>query len=122
MRADDRIARRLRALPRLPVLCREVPAAVSFRARLLGLAWLSRERAGVGLVIPRCSSVHTFGMRFPLDLVFLDRFGRPLSWRLDVPPRRVVAHRGAYAVLERPSPQSPGESVRRGEKPTRPLP
>jgi hypothetical protein len=121
MEADDRIARRLRALPRLEVLCREVPAAVSFRSRLLGLAWLPRERVGAGLLIPRCSSVHTFGMRFPLDLLFLDVYGRPLSWRLEVPPRRLVAHRGAYAVLERPSPRSPAESVRRGERPTRPL-
>ena len=122
MEADDRIARRLRALPRLEVLCREVPAAVSLRSRLLGLAWLPRERVGAGLLIPRCSSVHTFGMRFPLDLLFLDVYGRPLSWRLEVPPRRLVAHRGAYAVLERPSPQPPGESARRGERSTRPLP
>jgi hypothetical protein len=121
--ADDRIAHRLRGLPRVEVLCREVPAAVSFRSRLLGLAWLPRERVGAGLVIPRCSSVHTFGMRFRLDLLFLDTWGRPLSWRLDVPPCRLVSHRGAYAVLERPSsPGSADESPRPGESPTRSLP
>lgn len=109
------IARRLRRLPRYRVLCREVPVALRLRARLLGLAWLPRERAGAGLLIPRCSSVHTFGMRFPLDLVFLDGAGRPLSWRLDVPPRRVVSHRGAHAVLEVPSPQEAVESALRGE-------
>ena len=57
----------------------EVPVAVGLRARLLGLAGLEREQAGPGLLIPRCSSVHTFGMRFALDLVFLDRRRRALA-------------------------------------------
>ena len=79
--------------------------AVGFRARLLGLAFLGRERAGAGLLIPRCSSVHTFGMRFPLDLVFLDERGAPLAIRRNVRPCRLVRHRGAAAVLEIPAPQ-----------------
>ncbi len=73
-------------------------------ARLLGLAWLDRERAGTGLLIPRCSCVHTFGMRFALDLAFLDRGGRAIETRSAVPPLRAVARRGAWAVLEIPSP------------------
>lgn len=77
--------------------------ATGLRARLLGLAWLDRERAGAGLLIPRCSSVHTFGMRFPLDLVFLDGDGRELSVRCGVGPRRFASDRRAAAVLELPS-------------------
>jgi hypothetical protein len=42
-------------------------------------------------------------MRFPLDLCFLDAAGRPLAIHLGVPPRRVVWHRSAAAVLERPA-------------------
>ena len=57
-------------------------------ARLLGLSHLRLDEAGPGLLLPRCASVHTFGMRFPLDLVFLDRAGRPVSFRRAVPPRR----------------------------------
>ncbi|HEU4906806.1 MAG TPA: glycosyltransferase [Solirubrobacterales bacterium] len=94
--------RRLRALPLATVLGREVPVAARPRARLLGLAHLDRDRAGSGLLIPRCSSVHTFGMRFPLDLVFLDRAGRPCSFRRCVPPRRIAWDRRAHAVLELP--------------------
>jgi trehalose synthase len=102
--------RRLRRLPSTTVLEREVPVATGLRARLLGLAHLDRDRAGAGLLIPSCSSVHTFGMRFPLDLIFLDRRGAPLAVRREVPPRRVVSHRGAAAVLELPSRLlSPGE-------------
>jgi uncharacterized membrane protein (UPF0127 family) len=105
---SPRIASRLARLPRRTVAGRELPVALGFRARLLGLAFLSREQAGEGLLIPRCSSVHTFGMRFALDLVFLDAGGAPLSFRSGIGPRRVIGHRRAAAVLELPSPQ--GES------------
>ena len=76
------------------------------RARLLGLALLDRRSAGPGLLIPGCSSVHTFGMRFALEVLFLGGDGAVVSKRADVPPRRVVRHPGAAAVLERPA-QSP---------------
>jgi len=98
-------ADRFRSLPRHQVLGLDVPVAVDFHSRLLGLAGLSRERAGAGLLLPRCASVHTFGMRFDLDLVFLDDEDRPLAVFLRVPPRRLAWHGGAAAVLEIPSPQ-----------------
>ncbi|HET9152836.1 MAG TPA: DUF192 domain-containing protein [Solirubrobacterales bacterium] len=79
------------------------PAAETFRSRLLGLAWRRRARAGTGLLIPRCSSVHTFGMRFAIDVYFLDRDGHVLATRRAVPSRRILWHRGAAAVLEIPS-------------------
>ncbi len=94
---------RLSRLPRRRIGADLVPVAVGFRARLLGLAGLSREQAGGGLLIPHCSSVHTFGMRFALDLVFLDDQGRPLSIHRGVPPRRIVWSHGATAVLELPA-------------------
>ena len=93
--------RRFRRLPRRRVLGREVPVAVGLRARLLGLAGLRRGRAGTGLLIPRCDAVHSFGMRFELELVFLDAAGRVLARRV-LPPRRFARRRGAAAVLELP--------------------
>jgi hypothetical protein len=42
-------------------------------------------------------------MRFPLDIVFLDRCGGPLSIRRGVSGCRVVSDRRAYAALEIPS-------------------
>jgi len=96
----QRLAGRLRRLPAAEVLGFPVGVASGRRARLLGLAGLDRERAGVGLLIPRCRSVHTFGMRFPLDVVFLDLDGRPLSAHWSVGPRRVLWNRRASAVLE----------------------
>lgn len=91
-----------------------VAVAADRRARLLGLALLDRAAAGPGLLIPRCSSVHTFGMRFALDLHFLDAAGAVLATRLAVPPYRFASCRGAAAVLEIPSeprPESAGPGV-----------
>ena len=114
-------ADRLDRLPRRVVLGVEVPVAESRRARLLGLAHLDRADAGPGLLIPRCASVHTFGMRFGLDLVFLDEGGEALGVRRAVPPRRFAAQQGAAAILELPAGGDrcfiPASSVkRRGEK------
>jgi uncharacterized protein len=81
----------------------EVPVAEGLRARTLGLSHLDRDDAGPGLLIPHCASVHTFGMRFPLDLYFLDPEGEILSTRRAVPPRRIAIHRAAAAVLEVPA-------------------
>ena len=95
-------ARRLRDLPTTRVLGHEVRVATGPCSRLLGLSHLDREEAGAGLLIPRCSSVHTFGMRFALDLVFLDCDGRPCSVRRQVPPRRLAFDSQASSVLELP--------------------
>jgi len=74
--------------------------AGSFRARLLGLAFLTGLPRDCGLLIPRCSAVHTFGMGFALNLVFLDEHGEVLEVRSRVPPGRVVRVKGARCVLE----------------------
>jgi uncharacterized membrane protein (UPF0127 family) len=96
-------ARRFQDLPTASVFGRDFPFASTRCARLLGLSRLDLDQAGPGLLIPRCRSVHTFCMRFALDLVFLDRDGRPCSVRRGVPPRRLAWDRRASAVLELPA-------------------
>lgn len=102
--------RRFRDQPSTELWGRRVPVALSRSARLLGLALLDRPAAGAGLLLPGCRSVHTFGMRFPLDLVFLDGNLRAVSLRRAVPPLRVAFERRAQAVLEVPV----GEPTLRG--------
>lgn len=97
------LAPRLRRLSVTTVLGLEIPAAKGVRARFLGLSYLACDEVGAGLFIPRCSSVHTFGMRFALDLYFLDERLSLLAVRRAIPARRVVSHRGAGAVLEIPA-------------------
>jgi uncharacterized protein len=79
-----------------------IVAAAGLQHRLLGLA-LRRRRPDHALLIPRCRSVHTFGMRFPLDLIWLDEFGDVLAIDERVPPRRVRSLRAAAAVIETPA-------------------
>jgi uncharacterized membrane protein (UPF0127 family) len=95
---------RFRLLERRRFLGFEVPVASTRLSRLLGLALLSRGRAGTGLLIPRCRSVHTLGMRFRLDLLFLDAAGRVIEIRRNVPPIRLIRCPPADAVLELRSP------------------
>jgi uncharacterized protein len=103
----DSTPRRFRNLGRRRFLSCKVPVATTRLSRLLGLALLARERAGAGLLIPRCRSVHTFGMRFPLDLIFLDGEGRVIEVRRGVAPGRVIRCAAATTVLELPSAQTP---------------
>jgi uncharacterized protein len=94
---------RLRGLPRTKAAGRDVPVASRPLPRVLGLALLDRDRAGPGLLIPRCRSVHTFGMRFAIEVVFLDSDGAVVSRRRAVRPGRIVFEREAAAVLELPA-------------------
>jgi uncharacterized membrane protein (UPF0127 family) len=100
---SDNRPSRFRNQPRAEVWGRRVPVAMSRRARLFGLTLLSRRAAGPGLLLPGCRCVHTFGMRFALDLVFLDRNLHAVSLRRAVPPGRFAFGRGAHAVLELPA-------------------
>jgi uncharacterized membrane protein (UPF0127 family) len=79
-----------------------------FRARLLGLARLPAPELPErhALLLRPCSSLHTFGMRFPIDVVFADAAGKALRVVRDVQPRRILVCRAAAMALE----THPGES------------
>jgi len=105
---------RLRRLPvARPPLVPQTLARLDVRvacdplARLLGLAGLSTPPAGCALLLPRTRSIHTCGMRFALDLVWLDGDGRIVRVDRTVPPWRVRACRTARAVVELPSRMDP---------------
>jgi uncharacterized protein len=74
--------------------------AHTWRARLLGLALLTDLDRDEALVIPHCTSVHSFGMRFPIDVVFVDRDWLPIYIEYDVGPRRLLRSRFARSVIE----------------------
>ena len=69
-------------------------------ARLKGLAKLDAMPPAVALHIPKCWSVHTFTMRFPLDLIWLARDGSVVRIDENVPPRRVRTCVRARSVVE----------------------
>ena len=95
-----------RALDKLGWTPAEFVVAESFAVRLRGMLGRSPIAAnGLPLVMafPRCSSVHTCVMAYPLDIAFIDRNGSILACYENVRPWRMCSCPGAWAVLECPS-------------------
>jgi uncharacterized membrane protein (UPF0127 family) len=77
-----------------------VAEAVRWNARRRGLAGLPEIDPGEGLHIHRTRSVHTIGMRFALDLIWLAADGAPVRIDRAVPPRRTRTCLRARSVVE----------------------
>jgi len=108
----DRLARRRAApevrlqvknLTRQTVLANCMEVADSGAKRSKGLLGRKGLSPGEGLWILPCESVHTIGMQFPIDLVYLDRKLRIRKVRSSVPPWRISACLSAHSVIELPS-------------------
>jgi hypothetical protein len=100
-RPDNRL--RISNLTRNTVLatCMEVADSAAMRNKgLLGREGLA---LGEGMWICPCQAVHTFGMQFPIDLVYLDRERRIRKLVSAVPPWRLSGCLWAHSVLELPS-------------------
>jgi uncharacterized membrane protein (UPF0127 family) len=95
------------------VLCGRCGVAETLRARMRGLLGRRALLTGNGLLLRPAPSIHTFFMRFPIDVVFLDRQLRVVRIDADVKPWRMRGCRGARAVIE----LAAGEAERRGFRP-----
>ncbi len=71
--------------------------------RRVGLLHHKSLAQGEGLWIVPCESVHTFFMKFPIDLVYLDKRLRVRKVRHAVPAWRLSACLTAHSVLELPA-------------------
>lgn len=92
----------MRNQTRNTVLASAAEVADTSAKRRTGLLKHQRLDAGQGLWIVPCESVHTFFMRFPIDLVYLTRDRRVRKARANVAPWRVSACLPAHSVLELP--------------------
>lgn len=84
----------------LPAGALTVFVADSFVRRLRGLIGRPPLAEDEALLVRPCGSVHTLGMRYPIDVVYLDGAGLVLRVQAALPPRRFSACRRAAAVLE----------------------
>ncbi len=81
-----------------------VAAARSLFARMKGLLGKKEMAEGDGLLIEPCKGIHTFGMRFGIDVIFFDRCNRVLAtWRGLSPNRLTPFYFRAAGVLELPA-------------------
>ena len=95
------------------VVCEHLLVAARPLRRLRGLLGRSSLPDGEGILLAPAGSVHTFFMRFPIDVVFLDEEHRVVGIDAEVPPWRTAGRRGAKAVVE----LAAGECERRGLRP-----
>ena len=90
-----------------------VEAALDSRSRNRGLLRRDGLLEGQALVLAPCSSVHTFFMRFSLDVLFVARDGRVRRAKRAVPPWRIALAPGSFVVVE----AAPGTVDRSGTQP-----
>jgi hypothetical protein len=88
---------------RQTVLATRMEVAATASRRNKGLLGRERLDRGEGLWISPCESVHTFFMRFPIDLIYLDRQYRIRKLCSSVPAWRLSACLSAHSVLELPA-------------------
>lgn len=93
----------VRNLTRQTVLATRLEVADTGPKRNKGLLGRNGLDVGGGLWIVPCESVHTFFMRFPIDLVYLDRRNRVRKVRSAVGPWRLSACLSAHSILELPA-------------------
>ncbi len=93
----------VRNLTRGAVLADRAEVADTSRKRRTGLLGRSSLQKGEGLWIVPCEAVHTFGMKFPIDVLFLDRKLKVLKVRKHMVRRRISACWRARSVLELPA-------------------
>ena len=85
-------------------LVRDLHPAFTFWRRLLGLMFRASLPVGSGLLIAPCQSVHTMHMRFPIDVVFLNKSWGVVGLERYLAPWRVSpTYRDSWFVLECPA-------------------
>jgi uncharacterized membrane protein (UPF0127 family) len=83
------------------------------RRGLLGRDGLAKTAA---LVLSPCWAIHTAFMRFPIDVIFVDRRGRAVRVVHDLPPWRIAVALRAHAVIELPAGSLRTQEVRVGDE------
>jgi hypothetical protein len=94
-----------------------VERADTFWRRLRGLRGRARLAEGAALWIVPCRGIHTRGMRFPIDALFLDADGRVVDLEENLAPGRIAPVRWrSRSVLELPAGTLRRSRTRRGDR------
>jgi uncharacterized membrane protein (UPF0127 family) len=96
------------------VICRRCELADNVFLRMRGLLGRQGLPEGEGLLFEPAPSVHTFFMRFPIDVVFLDKAKTIVKVVHDLRPWRVAGARKAVAALELPAGAAAAAGLRTG--------
>ena len=99
------------------VLASQVRRAASLKERLIGLLGSDGLPEGEALVLEPCSSIHTFFMRFPIDVAFLSPDGRVLKLYKALKPWRATRlYPSAAMAVELPAGTCERTGTREGDR------
>jgi len=93
----------LRLLTSGRVVATTVELAITREDRNRGLLGRDHLPAGHALIIAPCTSIHTWFMKFPIDVLFVTRDGRIVKIAARVPAWRMRVGFGGFAVVEMPA-------------------
>ena len=97
------------------LVCERCEIAASMWARTRGLLGRSGLEPDGGMLIEAAGSVHMFFMRFPIDVVFLDKKRKVVRVKHGLAPWRVAGARRAVASLELPAGRAAEAGVEQGD-------
>ena len=107
---------KVRNLTRSSVLATEAGIADTSAARCVGLLQHTSLPPGHGLWIVPSEGIHTFGMKFAIDVIFLGRKKKVLKVRHRMGPRRLSLCLWAHSVLELPGGTLEATGTERGDQ------
>lgn len=94
----------------------DVMVAATPLERMRGLLGRAPLQACEAMLLRSCRLVHTIGMGYPLDLVYLQRDGTVLKVTQALPARRIDGHWRAHSVLEMAAGMAARCGIRRGDR------
>lgn len=99
------------------MIANRVEQAAGVWRRTVGLIGRRGLDFGEGLWIVPCNGVHTFGMRFAIDVIMVDRDCRVVAMQQGLQPNRVLLpKRGGHSVVELPTGTIEAAGVRVGDR------
>ena len=98
------------------ILVERLNIAQSFFRRLKGLLGTTYFPPGDGLLIQPCNSVHTFLMRYPIDVLFLNYASKVVKVVENMTPGQVATARKSSSVLELPAGTIAATATRAGDQ------
>jgi uncharacterized membrane protein (UPF0127 family) len=98
------------------IVASDLLTAFDSASRRTGLLGHTTLPEGTALIIAPCNAIHTIRMRFDIDVAFVAKDGRIVKLRHAVPPWRMAASLGAFAVIEMAAGTFARRDVKVGDK------
>lgn len=99
------------------LLASKVVSADTWLKRLKGLLGSDQLPSRTALWLLPCKGIHTIGMKYAIDVLFIDRKNRVKKVSINLPPYRICrAGKGTHSVIELPAGSVQQAEIKRGDK------